>query len=83
MRRIRIAGAIILAFSLIYSAVTGDWPSGRSTLMYAVAGVLGGVAGGLAIRAAVPRERRREFIRNAYPRIGRRLPPLSSRDELE
>jgi hypothetical protein len=76
----RITGTIILAFSLVYSTITGDWPSGHSILVRVAAGMVAGLAGGIALQAAIPRERRRDLIRKAYPRIGARLPPRSERD---
>jgi NhaP-type Na+/H+ or K+/H+ antiporter len=81
VRGFRLTGLIILAFSVVYSAITGDWPSGHSILVRIVVGVAAGVAVGVVLRAMIPREQRQDFIRKTYPRIGARLPPLSERDD--
>jgi hypothetical protein len=80
VRGFRLTGLIILAFSVVYSAITGDWPSGHSILVRVVVGMAAGIAAGVVLRATIPREQRQVFIRKTYPRIGARLPPPSARD---
>jgi hypothetical protein len=80
VRGLQLTGLVIGGLSLVYSAVSGDWPSGHSVLVRVLVGTVVGVIIGIALRLAISPKRRHDLIRKAYPRIGARLPTVPDRN---